>query len=120
MRKNNLMGGSHIESMLYGGWGSDEAKKRKRIRLNSKVYFVRQGVDGPIKIGVSSRPEKRLITLQSANPETLFLLGTIRGDKNVETQLHQKFCRFLKRGEWYYPAPEFISEIREILKRGYI
>ena len=113
-----ILGGSNIRSLLFDSWGSDAAKKRKKISQNSKVYFIRQGLTGPVKIGVSSRPGKRLITLQTANPEPLFLLGIIKGDTTVEAVLHERFKKYLRRGEWYHSAPEFIKEIKEILERG--
>ena len=109
-----------IRSMLMDSWGSDSAKKRERIARNSKVYFIREGPDGPFKIGISSKMNKRMTTLQTANSTELFLMGTIKGGKKEEDMLHERFSKYLKRGEWYHPHPELIKEIREILERGYI
>lgn len=109
-----------MASLLAEGWGSRKAQKRKRIRQRSKVYFIREGGDGPVKIGVSSWVEKRLRTLQTANSEELFLLGVIVGDEKVETEIHKRFEKYLKRGEWYYPDPKLLGEIRTILERGYL
>jgi hypothetical protein len=107
-----------LKSILFDSWGSEAAKKRKMIARHNKIYFIRQGPDGPIKIGVSSRPKKRLTTLQTANPTDLVLLGIIRGGEEVEQKLHERFKSFLIRGEWYRPDPELLKAIRQILETG--
>lgn len=112
------MKGTSLTSVLFNSWGSEAAKKRKMIDQHSKIYFIRQGPTGPIKIGVSSRPKKRLTTLQTANPSDLFLLGIIRGGEDVEQKLHERFKPFLIRGEWYRPDPELLQAIRQILETG--
>lgn len=119
-RRSLIDGASPVRSLLSDSWGSEAAKKKKRLSQNSKVYFVREGPTGPFKIGITSNMKKRMTTLQTANSTELFLMGVIRGGKPEEDALHDRFSRFLKRGEWYYPHPELIKEIREILERGSI
>lgn len=111
---------SSLPTILFESWGSSSATKKKRIRIESKIYFIRNGIDGPIKIGRSSRPNKRFTTLQTANPYQLYLLGIIKGDESVEKYLHDKFQQYRIRGEWYAPDPQFLIELREIIERGYI
>ena len=113
-------GVSDVRALLSDSWGSAKARKKKRIAQNSKVYFIREGAVGPFKIGISSKVKKRMTTLQTANSEELFLMGVIVGGEEIEDALHQRFEKFLKRGEWYHPHPELIREIREILERGSI
>jgi hypothetical protein len=52
------------------------------------IYFVQQGTDGPIKIGVSTDPEQRLRTLQSSSPQPLTLLAFMPGGVESERDLH--------------------------------
>jgi hypothetical protein len=45
----------------------------------SNIYFIRHGLDGPIKIGRARDVARRLKTLQTASPVPLLLLGVIPG-----------------------------------------
>lgn len=75
------------------------------------VYFIRRGEDGPIKIGVSVRPNIRLGELQVGSPEDLTLLGVIPGDFDTERSLHRQFRHLHLRGEWYAPHPDLMAFI---------
>jgi len=46
--------------------------------------------------------EQRLLILQTGNPQKLFLVGLIDGDEEKETDIHNMFVRFHKRGEWFF------------------
>lgn len=64
------------------------------------IYFIKS--KRFVKIGYTAKePEKRLAQLQTGNPETLKLLGTIEGTPEVEKALHNYFNRFHFRGEWF-------------------
>lgn len=66
------------------------------------VYFISQGLDGPIKIGFTTKTAtKRLAELQVASPQKLILLAVIQGDREVETELHKRFSDSHIRGEWF-------------------
>lgn len=80
------------------------------------VYFIECAVDkkpGPIKIGLSVRPEIRITDLQPSSPYPLKLLATWRcADMQfVEKQLHRKFKEHWIRGEWFHPAPDLLALI---------
>jgi hypothetical protein len=68
---------------------------------NGFVYFIQEQNDGPIKIGYSARPEKRLSDLQTGNPDQLHLRHVIPGDRQVERQLHRRFEPARIRLEWF-------------------
>lgn len=82
------------------------------------VYFIQQGDDGPIKIGVASSSEQRLAALQSSNPAPLRLLGEMSvGDdwfvaREVELRWHERFRSDRLSGEWFASSPELLEEIR--------
>ncbi len=75
------------------------------------TYFIQSGVDGPIKIGFTSKedPQERLRDLQTGNPEQLHLIAIIAG--NVERELHEQFKNDRISGEWFHPSPELLTFI---------
>ena len=68
------------------------------------VYFVQCGTDGPIKIGYTSDPAKRLSGLQVGSPEQLYMLGAVRARREVEGALHQALSKYRIGGEWFEPS----------------
>lgn len=79
---------------------------------SSWVYFIQSGDGGPIKIGWSEEPEKRIASLQTAHPEKLRLLAVTPGDASTEAGLHAEFSAARKTGEWFEPVPELLAHIR--------
>lgn len=76
------------------------------------VYFITDS--NHIKIGYTKNDvRKRLKQLQTSNPNKLFLLGYIEGDKNVEKTLHKKFSSSIIRqnGEWFSPTQDLLDYI---------
>lgn len=81
----------------------------------SKIYFIQQGTSGPIKIGhTTSSVEKRLSDLQTAHHQRLRVLATLDGDRSVEQDLHNRFRKYRKTGEWFEPHPDLIAFIATI------
>jgi uncharacterized protein YozE (UPF0346 family) len=81
------------------------------------VYFVLSRDTGAIKIGFTAGPiEKRLSSLQTAHPHKLQLLASISGNKEYETELHERFSPFRLRGEWFQAHPELLDFIAVISK----
>lgn len=64
------------------------------------VYFI-GSEDGPIKIGRSVEPLKRMKVLQAGHPHELKLLGVIRGGADLEFQIHDLFKENRLEGEWF-------------------
>lgn len=62
------------------------------------VYFIQSSDGGPIKIGKSSNPKRRLANLQTARSDKLLLLGT---SNLPEESLHQRFADLRLNGEWF-------------------
>lgn len=76
----------------------------------SFVYFI-QVESGPIKIGITDNIEKRKDELQTANHERLTVLHYTTGGRALERHLHNKFKRYNKCGEWFWPEDEIIKFI---------
>lgn len=80
------------------------------------IYFV-QGVDGgPVKIGWSENPEKRLEQLQAASPDQLRILDYIIGDRHHERALHGRLSEYRLRGEWFDDCPPVREAIAEVMR----
>jgi hypothetical protein len=82
----------------------------------SRVYFVQSLDGGPVKIGRSIKPQERLLSLQTANPDPLCVVATMPGGATVERMLHRAFARSRVRpdGEWFRPDAEVLAFIREL------
>lgn len=81
------------------------------------VYFIQQGAAGPIKIGFSDRPERRVAQLQTSTPERLRILATMPGSKQTEGSLHRRFARHRMQGEWFRPAQEILDFVASQIAR---
>lgn len=65
------------------------------------VYFIRQGVAGPVKIGVANDAVKRLRQLQTNQPIPLKIIRLLEGDRAEEAKLHTRFAAQRLNGEWF-------------------
>ena len=65
----------------------------------SFVYVIQAGPAGPIKVGVSTNPERRLRQHQTSNHEELKLLYVFPGDAYEEAGLHSRLQGAHVRGE---------------------
>ncbi len=86
---------------------------RDPINIWSFVYFF-QVESGLIKIGKTDNPEKRRKELQTANHEKLELLHYTTGGRALEKHLHEKFKKYNKSSEWFWPEDEIIKFIDSI------
>lgn len=65
------------------------------------VYFIRAEGGGPIKIGRSADPDKRLRELQTGHPYPLRVVGMASGGRELEAALHRILCDYRLMGEWF-------------------
>lgn len=80
------------------------------------IYFIRVNNNGPIKIGYTKDPERRLRDLQGANAFPLTMVGLRKGSRSDEKCLHNIYQRHrVSTGgqEWYNPTKEILSEIKK-------
>lgn len=88
--------------------------------LDSYIYFVQDGDDGPIKIGLAANVVRRLDQLVSATHRELVLRAVILGDARLERELHARFAADRIRGEWYHPSEailEYVNSVPDTLRR---
>jgi len=78
----------------------------------TKLYLIEDPAGGVTKIGISANPEKRLATLQTANPNPLYLRYVVdcqRGRAgSVEADIHAEYRSFRASGEWFKLAADQI------------
>ncbi len=70
------------------------------------VYFIQQGLDGPIKIGKADDVTGRLASLQSANPQLLHIRLILKGGLAREQEFHARFKSHRIWHEWFRPHDE--------------
>jgi hypothetical protein len=75
------------------------------------LYVISEGDSGPVKIGVSSNPEYRLVALQTGNPRPLSLFWTKRFGRrsaafDVEREAHVFMSDMRQAGEWFDADPK--------------
>lgn len=69
------------------------------------IYFIQEGDDGPVKIGSTTEPAKRLSYLQVGNPTELHLIGAWPDtEPGEERDLHVFLAGERLRGEWFRPT----------------
>jgi hypothetical protein len=84
----------------------------ERAPRSAGVYFVRQDVDGLIKIGFASNIRARVCSFQTANPSPLRFLGAVIGaGLDDEAALHARFADLRARREWFRPGAELLAFI---------
>ena len=71
------------------------------------IYFIQTGNNGPVKIGRANDPGLRLKQLQTANPNKLRLITTIKG--NNDNLVHHILRGHNIRGEWFEPHNRVLS-----------
>lgn len=76
----------------------------------SYVYFLQSNGDGgPVKIGVTTDPLKRLAALRSANAYEVNLLSLYRGRVEEEQYLHRVFADQCAHHEWFFPDDKLLE-----------
>lgn len=81
----------------------------------SAVYFIRPiGFDGPIKIGTSNAPLKRMQSLREWCPFPLEILVTVPGNGKLERQFHTRFAHLHESSEWFTAAPELVDCVAQL------
>lgn len=84
------------------------------------VYFIGRGRKGPIKIGFSKNPQKRMKSLQTANAEPLHLMAVVKGRRKLEKLIQRDLSSYAMGGEWFQRAPrveEFVERADEEVAR---
>mgnify|MGYP001165025595 CR=1 FL=1 len=76
----------------------------------SFLYVIGPENEGPVKIGFSKHPEKRLKSIQTGHPEKLILHHKTQFDQTkirlVERKIHNDLSYKKVNGEWFNITPE--------------
>lgn len=81
---------------------------------NTWLYVIQSKQGGPVKIGVSKVPERRVKDLQVAQPYELVLLGCIQCRPFVEMELHEVLKDSKTQDEWFDLSAETQSVINAV------
>jgi hypothetical protein len=83
-----------------------DARYRSEVHGNPKdyIYVVQRGIGGPIKVGFSRTPTRRISELQRQSPEPLVLREIYLGDRRCEASIHQELAPYRMNGEWFQPS----------------
>jgi len=82
----------------------------RRKRPSTYVYFI--GPEhGPIKIGSARDPYERLLNLQVASADQLYIYAVADGGYEAEKDLHREFASERIRGEWYRRSERLLRRI---------
>lgn len=83
------------------------------------IYFMRRadGV-GPIKIGCSRTPERRLRAMQIWSPEPLEILASVPGDFSDEQRLHRDLADYRLHHEWFEASRKVLAVVATAAATG--
>jgi hypothetical protein len=72
------------------------------------IYLISHE-DKFLKIGYTSDINNRLSQLQTSNPIRLKVINLIKGDVNLEKELHSRFKELRVNGEWFVYDAEILN-----------
>jgi hypothetical protein len=78
------------------------------------VYFIGAEDGGPVKIGVSNNPRRRLSMLRCETGRDLSILATAAGGLDIEDAYHLMFEASRTYGEWFDRSAEIDAEIARL------
>lgn len=88
---------------------------RRRMRAPiAYVYFIQAKHGGPVKIGVSTSPSRRLASLQTAHAYELVIRRMVPCTVGLELELHARFADLRLRGEWFTARADLLDYIASL------
>jgi hypothetical protein len=91
--------------------GSDFISRPQEEAPVFLVYFAQSVNGGPIKIGISVDPLKRVRSIPYH--DELILLATLPGGRKLEKKLHNRFSACRLQGEWFEPSHDILDFIKD-------
>jgi hypothetical protein len=87
------------------------------VEVNTYLYVIAASESGPVKIGYSAVPEKRVRQLQTGHPQPLALFyqqGTdLASAKLIERLVHRTIGYLRSHGEWFdLTVEDAIAEVQ--------
>ena len=94
-------------------WAEKVKEQEALVSSQGYLYFV--GADeGPIKIGMTSNPKKRIKGLQTGHPHKLRYLALVPNASLQEAVYHERFAKHRLEGEWFTRHPDILAEIARL------
>lgn len=85
------------------------------------VYFLKPvGMSGPIKIGLSENPKRRINEFKNWSPFKLEMIGTAPGTWADEQFLHECLVEHHSHGEWFHASPLVLDAVEQVISSGSI
>lgn len=91
-------------------------KNDARGEIVDDLYLIQDTCTNLLKIGRSKNAESRKKTMQTATGNRLELLFVIKGYGYKELELHDKFAKYRKQGEWFEYDKTIIDEFVSLEK----
>ena len=97
-----------LPATLAAAVGAADILRERHARSSACtwLYFIQAGEDGPIKIGTSDDPVRRMGRMQVDNAAPLRFVAVCRVTRGAEADVHDDLARHRIRGEWFEPAQE--------------
>jgi hypothetical protein len=80
------------------------------------IYLIVNQSNTYCKIGYSKHPDKRLLELQTSNPEKLTLLRSYEGFKALEKHIHFRYKHLNVKNEWFKYSTELLKDLDKNFK----
>lgn len=80
------------------------------------IYVILNSSKTFCKIGYSNNPNKRLVELQTGNPEELVLIRTYEGIKALEKHIHFRYKHLNVKNEWFKYSIELLEDLDKNFK----
>ncbi len=90
----------------YGYTHRSAAKETTKPKRPTFVCFIQAEHGGPVLIGWSRSPERRLKEFQEHSPYDLVLQKVVPGTVRLERALHQRWDNYRLLGKWFEPQPD--------------
>lgn len=75
----------------------------------SYIYFIQSGENGPVKIGRSANPCRRIQDLKRYQSDELRFLGVFFGPSVMESVMHHVLSKDRLEGEWFRPSEDVLA-----------
>jgi Meiotically Up-regulated Gene 113 (MUG113) protein len=90
------------------------------------LYIIQSGDYGPVKVGITKDPDKRLKALQTANSEELRLIGinllpskSLKDALEIEKNVHDILREHRMAGEWFQYEKKVIRMVKVSQRYGH-
>jgi hypothetical protein len=93
-------------------WSMEAERIFRQIKVTESdhLYVIQSEHKGAVKVGRSTRPERRLSQLQTASPAPLRLIRVYWYHGHREHVIHRMLAPLRLTGEWFQPSAMLILD----------